>query len=804
MAHHEAFHTRKTTAAVLTTACFCWLLICTDLHAQSTGRAGDLSGLAADFTIRGEKNAYQQGASVTTGDVNGDGLEDLIYGVPLASPNNLAYAGEVHVFLANRVRKGHENIQVSWFQNKPDVIVTGEIQGNRLGTSVATGDINGDGIADLIMGGGGYRLPYRSEIGSVFVLFGRSQWPSFYVLAAQRADVQIIGSSTDDKLGGHKTHVPTTYSGQSVGAFDLNGDKIADLICGAPDASFTVNGLARSRAGATYIFWGQPNWPPQFKVDLKSAPASVTVYSGYDNGHLGACFAGGDFNGDGWGDVAIGEPEGNGPGGAATGNVYVFRGRAGWPANAVIDLGYGQQADIRIIGDNQWDQLGYSIDMGDFNHDRIDDLLIGAWRYDPEGGKRDVGGIAYVVNGNTSFPPNHVIDFNTTIGDLNFLGAATGSWLGYRVRAGDVDADGIDDMILSAPGSSPNFRSQAGTVYLFRGGQALPPYYTIDTHSNASDWRLDGANVQDYSGQTLAVGDVNGDRIPDIVQGGDATAFTSSRTLEGRVTVTYGGPLFITSRPVVGTTMGMKILCPSSANESYICAASLGTFGNQGIPLGNRAVPLDPDWLFLLSLMQQPIFRRFTLQFLDGTGVALPEVAIVNDPVLVGFNLYYSMVINQPTAPVASGSSPTGCTPRWSDIHRGIDIGTGHRYGIGICIGIDIGIGIGVAIAIAIAIEFDRALPPGRAAVRPCPRHAHSLRARAREPALSTSRHGQLSDRRRVTTKNAKKNERREKGSFTVGHPRPASRFVCPTITRTRTRTALSPAGTVNFRTEEE
>lgn len=630
---------------------FLWAILCGAAgltgEAQSAGRAGDTAGLEADFTVIGEYDGAYNGGSIAVSDVNGDGLDDLIYGTPLASPNSLPGAGEVHIFFAGRSRPGLAVKKIKSFSSLPDVIIRGENPGNRLGTAVVVGDVNGDGIGDVIIGGGGYTAPGRSTCGTVFVLFGRRTWPAFYNLKAQRADIQVIGAHYTDHLGGHKTHVPATYTGQSVGAGDLNGDGIDDLICGAPDATFTQNKVERVRAGAVYVLWGRSNWSTPHRRDLTTTAADLTIYSRQNSAHLGGCIRTGDFNGDRLTDLVVGAAEEDAPGRSAAGFTYVFWGRRTWPGT-VVDLGGTGKADVTIMGERQSDQTGYSFDLGDFNHDRIDDVIVGGWRYDAIQSTRQNSGRVHIFYGKKSRPANEVIDLGKTLGDLNFLGAGSEHWLGYRVRAGDVDGDGIDDMVMAAPGATPGSRMQSGITYVFRGGQFRPPFYTIDLQFIGVDWRLSGPAAEIGLGQSLAVGDINGDRIADIVQGGDLTNFGGKPTVRavGRVVATYGGPLFLTSAAKVGSTMTMKILSPADANQTYMCATSFGSGGNAGIPIpGAGVVPIDLEPITVLSVMNLPPFIGFA-GGLDSNGISTaPAVALPNAPALSGISLFYAMIV---------------------------------------------------------------------------------------------------------------------------------------------------------------
>ncbi|MBN2490648.1 MAG: FG-GAP repeat protein [Planctomycetes bacterium] len=619
---------------------------------QPAGRAGDTSQLEADFTILGDYPGAYTGASIAVGDVNGDGIHDLVYGVPLAQPASMTAAGEVHVFFGMRTRPGHELKQLKSPSCLPDLVVSGENPGDRLGTSVAVGDVNGDGIDDLILGAGTYTQPARSATGSVFVLFGRKDWPSSRALRAERADIQVIGAHYTDRLGGHRTQVPATYTGQSVAAGDLNGDGIDDLILGAPDATYTVNELSRSRGGAVYVLWGRGNWPAAHKHDLLATPADLTFYAAHSNAYLGACFAVGDFNGDGVADLALGAPGGNAPGRSGVGLTSLIWGRQNWPAGAVVDFGADGKADLAVLGERPWDQSGSSVALGDLDGDRLADLVIGAWQHAPANQARILGGKVYVLKGKSHLPPAAVVDLSVALADLSFLGASTGDWLGYRVRTADLDGDGLEDLALSAPGASPGFRARAGITYLFRGGRATPPYSTLDLQTAAVDWRIWGGVAHEYLGQALGVGDVNGDGVADLLQAGDLTNFDGLTTYAGRLVVTYGGPLFANARARIGNTLSLTVLSPANPREVFVAAASFGLAANRGIALGSgRVIPIDVDVLTVLCLLNSPPFTGFVGQ-LDGVGVSTtPTTALPAVSGLVGVTLFSSMVIQKPSAP---------------------------------------------------------------------------------------------------------------------------------------------------------
>ena len=255
----------------------------------------------------------------------------------------------------------------------------------------------------------------------------------------------------------------------------------------------------------------------QETIDLAS-DADLTIQGAAAGDGSGVSVSGaGDVNGDGIDDLIIGahcaDPNGRHYAGAS---YVVFGTDQGFPAT--IDL--ASDADLIIQGAAAYDFSGCSVSgAGDVDGDGIDDLIIGAIRADPNG--RDDAGASYVVFGSDETSRRATIDLADPANgaDLIIQGAAAYDHSGGSVSgAGDVNGDGIDDLIIGARGADPNGRVYAGASYVvFGSDQGFPA--TIDLASDA-DLIIQGAAALDFSGYSVSgAGDVDGDGIDDLIIG---------------------------------------------------------------------------------------------------------------------------------------------------------------------------------------------------------------------------------------------------------------------------------------------
>lgn len=435
-------------------------------------------------------NSYFGAKAVGIGDVNGDGYGDLAVSAPgyfhetglvyvylgsatgvastatptLRGDNAHAYFGEDVAGAGDVNGDGYDDVVVGerGYLGGRALVYLGSASGlastasttlttssySALGTAVEpVGDVNGDGYADIAVG-----APFESfSTGSVSVYLGSSTGLSSV------ATQSLVGENRYDEFGA-----------TLLGGFDVNGDGAPDLLVGATAYS--------GGSGSLYLFEGDGSAFDSTIAQQWYGENSLDLYSA----SLGAA----DMDGDGYDDLVIGAMNYS-EGGLSLGRVYYYPGSATGPAAS---------ASLTLTGSSSVHDVGTTVTRaGDLNGDGFDDLLI------PSLADEYSVSSAYVFFGSPAGP--------SVTADITLTGASVGdAFAGAAAGLGDVNADGYDDIAISASATSSN----TGRVYVYLGSASGP--------STTADTTLSGPSSDSYFGEGLAsAGDVNGDGYADML-----------------------------------------------------------------------------------------------------------------------------------------------------------------------------------------------------------------------------------------------------------------------------------------------
>lgn len=371
---------------------------------------GGKSGLDPNpaWTVSGTVADGHLGASVASlTNLTFDGFSDLVIGAHGGAPATMT-VGRVLIFPGARNGPAPEAMQV----------LSNGGPGTLFGYAISTGDVDHDGDDDLLVGEPWFQSP-TSPTGRALLYLAQPDGPY------TKDPVWIKEGSPHSQFG----------IGVDLGG-DVNNDGFRDAVIGATTASLSPNG---SESGAAYVYLGSATGLDSVAVVLPGKQAGALA-------GLGVLLPG-DLNGDGYGDLVVGAEQG----------------ANGEPSEGVAEIYFGSKTGIspygtsilepNVVGANFGGHLGA---LGDIDGDGCNDFFIGAVRYQVSEPRE---GAAFVFSGSPSREFERV---------WFRVGGKAGSWYGAcGTSAGDVNGDGLTDLVVSAPAWDSDAGMNVGRVDVF-------------------------------------------------------------------------------------------------------------------------------------------------------------------------------------------------------------------------------------------------------------------------------------------------------------------------------------------------
>lgn len=455
----------------------------------------DYDGVYSNLcTIWGRSTRDYFGSKSTVGDLDGDGIKDLIVSAAWSDTPGRVNSGEVFIFWGGAYLRGTfwdlaDSADVAELQV---TIIRGAEADDKLGAWLDTGDPNGDGHLDLMIGApranGFVNDAQHDQTGEVYLLYGPFARNQTIDLANRtRPYTVIFGIDSADQMGNTLELADLNDDGFDELIMSASAKKVARLGDTDVDYPFETGGAgdgpgnARPECGEVYILRGAAVLPDTINLAAGLPTGSTIIYGAHGieaqsepaGDEFGEEMNTADVNGDGVPDLLCGAFRADGllnniP---WAGTNYLFYGRHNWPS--VIDLADGlpDSATAMYGGGRDW-LSGDSSPLGDLNGDGYFDILGGCVH---GAGEYDIykSGTMRIVYGQPELLPP-VIDFANppdTLYSPHVQGAEVSDLMSYWATTGDFNGDGYWDIITNVMHGDGEFneRRNCGDFYIISG-----------------------------------------------------------------------------------------------------------------------------------------------------------------------------------------------------------------------------------------------------------------------------------------------------------------------------------------------
>ena len=464
--------------------------------------------------IFGSRQEEHWGAALHVADINNDGIQDVViagsifrdsgsYVAPNAGGGHNAFgasfggqrplAGEAYVIYGQRNWPGTIDLRT------PPANATRVIGAQRedlLGSQIHSGDLNGDGRTDLIIGALQANAPdNKGRTGAVYVIYGAPSLPGATI---DTANPDASGLRVTTIWGEHALDC----AGDSVRSFDINKDGLWDLFIGSPERTFEVNGQEREDAGVTEVIFGQRDFLPPV-IKLYDPPASPVVYrlagangegQGLDGGdEFSYRLTGGDVDGDGYVDYIANAMHGDGlnNGIVNAGEVYIFSGKklSGKLGRlVVVDPTPAPQLTSVTLSLN-----GQNVSQANAGQSGLRITVRGVdLRSDTE---VTINGVVVVSHFNTANPPTITIDLDENPAIKNSAGQLVVRARNVNPPASSPSNEVVAGRLVGLEISSVSIKKKSAKTILKITGANFPSNATVEVRTDAQAVPLKNVSI---------------------------------------------------------------------------------------------------------------------------------------------------------------------------------------------------------------------------------------------------------------------------------------------------------------------